>query len=194
MFAIDKRKNGDLILEIGFNPFSSLLKLLTKIDFLFSQKIFYLLPMGLGIGFGLGLVIFSQPQLSNAGTNIQPSEIIPQELKISSQGKNYFVTNQDKFTLVSTAWKSNAVYFPHWPNNQRQLLIASQDFDLSSLELGSEIKILGKNQGIYTYRVYHFKEMKSQSINSLKNDQEAQLILIKPMNFLGTDIQAVLAR
>ncbi len=194
MFAIDRRTNGDLVLKIGFNPMTNLLKFFTKIDFIFSQKVFYLLPMGLGIGFGLGMVIFSQPQISNAGVNNTLSEIIPQELKISSQNKNYFVENQDKFTLIPTAWSNEVVYFPNWPNSQNQLLIASQDFDLSTLPLGSEIKILAKNQGQYTYHTYHIKELKSQQINSLKNDQEAKIILIKPTNFLGTNLQVLLAK
>ncbi|MCL4208642.1 hypothetical protein KJZ63_03360 [Patescibacteria group bacterium] len=194
MFAIDRRRNGDLVLEIGFNPVASLIKFFTKLDFIFSQKVFYLLPMGLGIGFGLGIVIFSQPQISSAGVNATPSEIVPQELKVTSQNKNYFVGNQDKFTLIPTTWSNEIVYFPNWPNNQNQLLIASQDFDFSNLSLGSEIKILAKNQGQYTYHVYHFKELKSQQINSLKNDQDAKVILVKPTDFLGTNLQVLLAK
>lgn len=194
MFAIDKRKNGDLVLEIGFNPINSLVKFFTKVDFIFSQKVFYLLPMGLGIGFGLGLVIFSQPQISNAGTSSFQSEIVPQELKIVSQNKNYFVESQDKFTLIPKAWSNDVVYFPNWTNNQSQLLIASESFDFSTLSLGSELKLLAKNQGQYTYHVFHLKEFKSQQINSLKNDLEAKLILVKPTNFLGTNVQVLLAK
>ncbi len=194
MFAIQKKKNGDLILEVGFNPFSNLLKLLSKLDYLFSQKIFYLLPMGLGIGFGLGLVIFSQPQLSNAGINASQSEIIPQELTILAHKSNYFVENQDKFTLIPTAWSSEVVYFPNWANNQNQIVIAGKNFDLTSLPLGSEIKITAKNQGQYTFFVYHYKELKSQNINELKNDTTARLILIRPTSFLGTNLQILLAK
>lgn len=194
MFVIQRKKNGDLILEVRFNPFSNLLKFFTKIDLIFSQKIFYLLPMGLGIGFGLGFVIFSQPQISSAGISANQSEITPKQLIITSQANNYFIENQDKFTLIPTAWSNEVVYFPNWTSNQNQIVIAGKNFELSTLPLGTEIKIVASNQGQYSFNVFHFKELKSQNINELKNDAEASLILVKPTNLLGTNVQVILAK
>lgn len=194
MFVIKKKRTGDIELSLTLNPVAKLLSGLTKLDLLFSRKIFYLLPMGLGIGFGLGLVIFSQPASLRAGLSANQPTLTPEQLTLPAQKRTYFVAPQDKFSLIAATWNNQTVFFPGWTSSDKQLVIASSQLSLDQIELGETLEVLATNQGIYRYQVYHLKEVAGQNINGLKNEPEAGLILIKPSNWLGTKAQVVLAK
>lgn len=194
MFAIKRLRSGEILFNFDWQPFPLFLKFIVNLDKLFSKKIFYLGIMGLGIGFGLSLVVFSQPYQIKAGSSYQHTTIKPQTLIIPTSQLNLKVTHQNYFSLTTNAWSSQTVYFDNWLNYSDIFIIGSTSLKSSKLDLGDELQIVAKNQGLYKFHVYHLREILSKDINQLKSETEAKLIIILPENWLGLKNQVVLAK
>lgn len=194
MFVMKRMRSGEIKLDLEVNIFPPLLWIFSKLDQLFSRKIFYLLPTGVGLGFGLGIVIFSQPARLQAESAQAQVELLPQEVILPAQQSHLFLTQQAKFTLIPSSFNADQIAFTNWTNAQRQMAIASRDFDLSQIKLGDQIQIVASNHGRYSYTVYHLKFMPSQEINQLKNESAAKLVMMEPQNWLGTTVQVALAK
>lgn len=194
MFAIKRTKNGDIECRISFNLINLGLRSLGRLDRLISHKLFYLMSMGLGIGFGISVVIFSRPIPTYAGNSGVSQLLIPEQVISSSHNLSLTVATQPTFTLIAGQWKKPAVYFDHWSNRPEQIAVGIASDLLPQWQLGDKIQILAANQGLYTYTIYHLKQVKSQDILQLRHEPDAQLIIISPENWLGTTNWVALAK
>lgn len=194
MFAIKKKRNGEVEFLWTFNPLLNLIDLFAFLDKLFSRKIFYLLPTGIGIGFGIGLVIFSQPASLNASNTSLSDNLKPISITIPSQGLKLVTENQNKFSLITTTWANHTVNFAGLSSSNEQFIVGTKNTDLTKFKLGDVIEVHASNQGIYAYQVYHTKEIETRNFNQLKAENNIGLILVQPTNLLGTAAYAVLAK
>jgi hypothetical protein len=198
MFRIKRNRNGDLILDINLNPFNFLLKFLSSLDIIFHSKIFYSIPMGLGIGFGIGIVIFSNPSSTTANTTQANYGIVtlsPHKITLQKQNYTSVVKNQSSYSLIPLKWSSDVINFTNFPGKVKgQVIIGTKDKLIENVSLGEKIKLEATNNGIYSYSIFHIREIASKDINSLMSDNDAKLIIINPTNILGSNYLVALAK
>jgi len=150
------------------------------------KKWLYIVAMGIGLGFGLSLVVLQQPEFINADQeNVAVSQSLPSQ-KIYLKNKELAVTNSQSLSLLSNWQKSAAI---QW---QDQLVLVIKD--VPELFLGEEIKILGQNNGLYTWRVIEIKEIYSKDYLRILEENQNKLILFQQSNFIGSKIKAVIAK
>ncbi|MDH5533289.1 MAG: hypothetical protein OEX81_02585 [Candidatus Pacebacteria bacterium] len=198
MFRIKRNRYGDLILDINLSPFDFLLKLLSSLDIIFNSKIFYSIPMGLGIGFGIGIVVFSNPSSTIATTPKVKYDIItltPHKITLDKQNYTSLVKDQSSYSLIPLKWTDEVINFLNFPGKvEGQVVIGTKDKLIENVSLGEKIKLEATNNGIYSYSIFHIREIASKDINSLMNDNDAKLIIINPTNVLGSNYLIALAK
>ena len=191
-------RNGDLILNINLNPFPLILKLLSSLDIVFSSKVFYTIPTGLGIGFGIGLVIFSNPSGTIANSTIATGKIrniIPYRITIPNQNFTSLIKKQTSYSLIPFKWSDKVINFISFPGKKdQQIIIAAKENFIEDINLGERIKIEGTNNGLYQYLVFQIRDIPSKDINNLMNENEAKLIILNPTNHLGSNYLVALAK
>lgn len=198
MFGIKRNKKGELILNINFNPLSLIIKVLSSLDIIFNSKIFYSIPTGLGIGFGLGIVIFSNPSSTIANTPLfrsQLSNITPYRITLAEQNFTSLITKQTSYSLIPLKWTDKVVNFISFPGKEnQQIIIGAKENFIQNVKLGEQIKIEGSNNGVYYYLVSQIREIKSEDINNLMSENNARLIILNPTNPLGSKYLVALAK
>ncbi|NCN03685.1 MAG: hypothetical protein GW942_01260 [Candidatus Pacebacteria bacterium] len=198
MFNIKRNKKSEIILDVQLNPMPLLLKLAYLIEKLFSSKIYYTIPMGLGIGFGFAIVVFSNPTTTIANSQLEVRKndnIIPKEIIIENINFTSVIKNQTSYSLIPIHWRSSTINFLDFPGKTSgQLVIASKNNFLHDVKLGEKIIIKGANNGIYQFSTYEIKEIESKDINNLMVNNQAKVIVLNPVNILGTNFLTVLAK
>ena len=198
MFKIKRNRNNDLILDINLNPLNFLLKTMSSLDIIFNSKIFYSIPMGLGIGFGIGIVIFSSPSKTIATTPLFKYDtvaLIPHKIALENQNFTSVIKEQLSYSLIPLKWSNSSVNFINFPGKiDGQLIIGIKGDLVKNVSLGEVIKLEAKNNGIYSYSIFHIREISSQDINNLMTNNDAKLIIINPANVLGSSYLVALAK
>lgn len=198
MFRIKRNRSGDLILDINLNPFNFLLKFLSSLDIIFNSKVFYLVPMGLGMGFGIGIVIFSNPSSTIATTPQVEYDIVtltPHKITLNKQNFSSVVKNQSSYSLIPLKWTSDVINFINFPGKtDGQVIIGIKDNLIKNVSLGEKIKLEAANNGIYSYSIFHIREIKSKDINRVMSNNDAKLIIINPTNIFGSNYLIALAK
>jgi hypothetical protein len=140
------------------------------------------------------VVIFSRPLTSLASDSSYNQQLVPLQVRLPDQNLVYKIEPQQAFTLLPSQWENEVVYFNHWSNNPQQIILASKDEVLETVTLGEKVEIIASNQGIYSYTIYNLRLVKSQDLLELKNETNANLIIITPQNWLGTTNLVALAK
>ena len=105
------------------------------------------------------------------------------------------VKSQVAYSLIPLKWDSNTINFINFPGKtDNQLIIASKESFLNDVSLGENIKVEGKNNGIYQFSIYEIKEIESKDINNLMVNNQAKIIILNPTNRLGTKYLTALAK
>jgi hypothetical protein len=198
MFSIKRNKKAEIILDVQLNPLPVILRIANIIDKLFSSKVFYSIPMGLGIGFGFAIVVFSSPSSTIANSQLQvknTAQITPLEITLTDINYTSQVKNQTAYSLIPVKWNDNTINFINFPGKtDNQLIIASKSNFLNDVRLGEKVIIKGSNNGIYQFSIYEVKEIESKDINNLMVNNQAEVIILNPINMIGTKYQAALAK
>lgn len=198
MFSIKRNKKAEIILDVHLSPMPVILRLANLIDKLFSSKIFYSIPMGLGIGFGFAIVVFSSPANTIANSQLQVNnrtQITPLEITLTNINYTSQIRNQTAYSLIPVKWNDNTINFINFPGrSDNQLIIASKSNFLQDVRLGETVIIKGSNNGIYQFSIYEIKEIESKDINNLMVNNQAKVIILNPTNVLGTKYLTALAK
>ncbi|NCN87537.1 MAG: hypothetical protein GW941_01430 [Candidatus Pacebacteria bacterium] len=198
MFSIKRNKKGEIILDLQLNPVPVVLKVANMIDKLLSSKVYYSIPMGLGVGFGFAIVVFSNPTNSIANSNLQienTTKMIPKEITIKDINFTSQVITQTAYSLIPLTWENQTISFTNFPGKtDQQVIIASKDNFINEVSLGENVLIEGSNNGLYQFSVYEIKEIESKEINNLMVNNQAKVIILHPKNTLGTKYLTALAK
>lgn len=197
MFNIRRNQKGEILLDISFNPFNFFYNTFSGLDYIFSSKIFYTIPTGLGLGFGFALIVFSQPttiQADNFITDDKLNNLVAKEIIIENQNFSTNLTKQYSYTLLPLKWNNSNVFFESFPNQNGQLMIGSKDIEIEELKLGEKVTIIGENNGKYIFSIFEIKQLNNNEINYLITDNQSKVIILSPENSLGTRYLSALAR
>lgn len=197
MFNIRRNQKGEILLDISFNPFNFFYNTFSGLDYIFSSKIFYTIPTGLGLGFGFALIVFSQPttiQADNFITDDKLNNLVAKEIIIENQNFSTNLTKQYSYTLLPLKWNNSNVFFESFPNQNGQLMIGSIDIEIEELKLGEKVTIIGENNEKYIFSIFEIKQLNNNEINYLITDNQSKVIILSPENSLGTRYLSALAR
>ena len=192
MFSLKRNKKNEIILKINFNLIDLLISFFVNLNQVFASKRFYLIPMGLGIGFGLGITIFSNPNKISAQNEIAQiisQQIIPEKILIKNINFTGIINKQNNFSLLPINWQEDLVYFSNFNSKQHSpLVVASKEDLVTDLNLGNEIIITAKNKGQYKYKITQTKLISTKDFYSATEDTNAKIIIISSSNFVGTNL------
>jgi hypothetical protein len=198
MFTIKRNKKDEVILDITLNPIPALITFFSSLDTFFSSKIFYTIPMGLGLGFGLALIVFSQPMQITADTsNNEAIHETTKPIKITLPEKNYTSTleEQNNFSLVPLQWKSRTIWYPFFPQAQSGLIVIGiRNTQANNFFLGEEVRLTGANNGVYQYSIYEIRSIVTKDIQSIIKNNTAKVIILHPTNIIGSEYLLALAK
>ena len=190
MFDLKRNRKSELILKINFNfnLWQSLHKIFEFLNFVFSKKIFYVIPMGLGLGFGLSLVILSNPDLSYANNLVNNSSksVIYKKLILEQDNLSFNIKSSQTLNLLSNLQTEDVTQLQ---NNQ---IITVKN--LPELSLGQVIKLVGQNNGLYEFRVIETKLINSNEYQTLLAENKNNLILFSQNNLIGSKLLATIAK
>lgn len=192
MFSIERNRKKEILLNVNFNLLDFLTSFFITLNKIFSSKAFYLIPTGLGIGFGIGMVVFSQPSKINAEESTQQivqQVIIPQRITIPEINFTSIINNQTNFSLLPINWKNDLIYFSNFSyRGKAPLLISSKENIVEDLKLGDKIIITGKNNGRYKYAITQTKQLPAKDFYRALEGVNTKIILISTTNFVGTEL------
>jgi len=152
--------------------------------------------MALGLGFGIGITIFSQPDISFA----QTYEIKNNHQIISVSAKN-FKTSVKKDINANLAQLDNQLIVPKFSGNFNNsekafILLGSNNLfsSLNSLSLGSKIKLNFSNQSYQTKTIIEIKTIKKEKILSLVPQTQPTTIFCAPKRILSAEYLCLITR
>jgi hypothetical protein len=192
MFSIKRNRKKEILLNVNFNLLDFLTNFFVTLNKIFSSKAFYLIPTGLGIGFGIGVVVFSQPSKINAGEPTQQiiqQSVAPHRITIPEINFTSIISDQTNFSLLPINWKNDLIYFSNFSyRGKAPLLISSKENIVEDLKLGDKVVITGKNNGRYRYAITQTKQLPAKDFYRALEGVSAKVILISSTNFVGTEL------
>lgn len=217
---IQLRKNaqGDIIFEI--NPqslsattiikalFSLLLKVFLPVfaffDFLATKRKLVISSVGLGIGLGLSVLVTQRPDTLQAFPTLATqniTDIYASRVIISSIDLSTAVTKGNLQDLFDTVSLQGLVHDERSAalGGRHPVVIAEVGFsnilqNLDSVQIGDEIRVVGTNEAVYSYRVTELRDMNSEYLPNVIGVNQDALILYKSKNILRTQLYMVIAQ
>lgn len=204
---IKKNKQQELVLNLNFFSFKSLIKNSLKLsyqiifffnlivrNYLWHQKLLTL-TLALVLGLSFSITILAYPKLISAQKNepLSPLAVssnnqpIPQKLSFKNQIFNIKTTlNLINFQQEKT--KNTALLAPNHVLDQASYLLIKAD--IKQAQILDEFKILKNNNGWYKYKIIEIKEIKKTQIYHL--NWQADCVILIDIN--NTHYQALIAR
>lgn len=212
-----KNKKGDLVFEFhphkisAYEVIKQTLTLLLIIfvpffkflDFLAERKKLLIVSVGLGIGFGLSVLITQRPDSLQAfpvlGVNRNTQVTID---SISIPSLNFFstVTSGSMQDVFANVLEDELIHDQRSANlgEGKTIVISSVGAkniltDLEKLTIGDEILVTGSNTAEYRYKVIEIRDMQAEYLPHVISAHENALILYTATNILRTQLYMVIA-
>lgn len=214
---ISKNKKGDVVFEFhpaqitAYEMIKQTFKLVLIIfvpffkflDFLALRRKLVIVSVGLGIGFGLSVLITQRPDSLQAfptlGLN-KNSQVAIDSITIPSL--NFFSTvNSGSLQDVFTNVLEHELIHDERSGNLTEgktIVISSVGAknilaDLEKLQIGDEIILTGSNTAEYSYKVIEIRDMQAEYLPHVISAHEDALILYTATNILRTQLYMVIA-
>lgn len=171
--------------------------LYASIDTVSHHKPLLFILAGIGIGFGMGIVVFQRPVVSLASpfpVYAQPTSVTADQLQIGGVsfrtqvpiGENNLASISHLETSAGLHQNGTAVLVIGWRSEARTYLQNATIADL--------IQVIGSNNGRYTYRIVEIKEVDNELLPTLFNQNGRALVLYTPANLLQTKHLVIIAK
>lgn len=220
MIKVKKLKSGDVIFEItpSFsrlflkNLIKFFVKLIYKLfspiflffDKLAEKKKLVISSVGFGIGLALSIITTQRPDalqafplmdsVSSLGADVG-------ELKIPSLDLYETVRSGSLLNVSDNFFENQLVHLDNSGKLGQTNPIVIADLGTKNLlnkideiKIGSEIIAIGKNKGIYKFKVIETREVEAEYLPHIVAKEEEALILYKSNNLLRTRLFVVVAR
>lgn len=179
-------------------PLVGLINLLyASIDTVSRHKPSLFILAGLGMGFGMGLVVFQRPTVTLASplpVSAQPSSVTIDQLELG--GVTFAVeapgetTTLNSISFLETSagvhQQGTSVLAMGWRSEARTYL--------SHATLSDMIQVVGSNNGRYSYRIVEIKEVESDGLPALFSQNGRALVIYTPINLLQTKYLVLIAK
>lgn len=180
-------------------PLVGLIELLyTSLNYISNRKPLVIISAGLGLGFGMGLVIFQRPMTTLASplpiqryaseVTIKTVAVGGTEFEVSGTAAETSplasITHLETSAGVHQAGTS--VLAVGWRHEAKPYLL--------STTLNDPIQVIGSNNGRYSYRIVEIKEVENNVLPTLFTQNGRALVLYTPTNLLHTKFLVIVAK
>ncbi len=220
MIKVKTLKSGDVIFEITpkfsrtflKNLIKFLVKLIYKLfspifslfDKLAEKKKLVISSVGFGIGLGLSIITTQRPDTLQAFPLMDSFYSLGSqvsELKIPSLDLYETARSGSLLNLSDNLFENQLVHLDNSGKLGQMNPVVIADLGTKNLlekieeiRIGSEIIAIGKNKGIYKYKVIEIREVDAEYLPHIVAKEENALILYKANNILRTRLFIVVAR
>ena len=199
MFDIKKKRDGSLVLLLNTdfigNFFKSIILKLLRV-FLWLDQMqkfsFVLLWVGaIGLGFGMGIIVFNNPDSSLANQQQVVQQLIPQKIEWLD---GLYIVEEEADPIVSLSQAVDVFYQSNLSSNNKIVLYSNNLPFFEQVQLGTTIRITANNNGIYKFQVTQIKFISREDMNELINSPtKDELIIYQSDDILSTQIMVVQA-
>ncbi len=202
-FALIRYKFRILFKQILIGLYQIVAQIIHALNILTNNHARIGLIMALGLGFGFGLTIFSQPDLSSANF----IQFKNGSTRHASTQADYIETNQfvveveTKTGNLDILQDNHAVTIPSFSGELGSQHAATyfkgtvQLYNyLNTLELGDEIRLNQRNNLIKTYQIVEIRLVDRDRITQLLPQNQPTIILYTPTSLISNDYYCLIAR
>lgn len=201
LLDLKKKRDGSWILYlntdlvIGFfakiaRPVINIFELIDRL----SKFSFLLMFIGsIGLGFGMGIIVFSSPSRTTAHFSQNQSLITPKQLIWLDEK---FAVEKKSDPGVSLTNSVEVFYQPAYGqiNQGQPLVFYSHNLPMmEQTQLGMPIQVIGDNNGIYSYSVVEIRYIKREELPNLIAKSGNSLIIYQTDDLLSSQLLVVIA-
>ncbi|HEX7017970.1 MAG TPA: hypothetical protein VF209_03630 [Patescibacteria group bacterium] len=188
-----------VILTLIARPFVSTINLLhSSINVVTNHRPLLFVLSGLGLGFGMGLVIFQRPMTTLASpfpVYAQQSAITIKEVSLADVSFSVALPDKEKTEVTDIRHLTTSATLSQNGTIVLKVGGLSQAKNyLENVSLNDPIALLGSNNGRYTYQVIEIKEVDNETLPTLFSQNGKALLLYTPVNVLQTKYLVVIAK
>lgn len=177
MFSIKRNKSGDIIIECSLDSVRlpikfflgrvtrRLVKIFSWVDGIFQYRVVVSSAMGLGLGVGLTWLVYSQPIMTTAQPEV--------ETQVSQQ-------------FIAVRFGADSYWIPILKDSQPLRLPLSVSDAVKAQSLGSQVELLGANNGIYQHQVVEIRYVPTAELPQLTTTIPGAALLAAPSSLLHT--------
>lgn len=198
---LKKKRDGSLVLVINFNLIQVLKTLLNGlfnfVSWLDNLARFSFLMMfigSIGLGFGMGVIVFSNPDLTLASNFFQDKKIQPKQI----QWMDVLYLIEEKTdpvislsTMTEVFWQSQYDGF----GQGHTIVLYSHELPLfEQTALGAQIKLIGQNDGIYNYAVTQIQITDRKDLPNIVQSNNDSLVIYQSDELFGAQLLVAVAK
>ncbi len=220
LVRIKKLRSGDIIFE--FTPYISreiikraikwgfklIFKLFSPV-FLFFDKLaekrkLVISSVGFGIGLGLSIIVTQRPDALQAFPILENRTIAGAEariIKIPELNLYETIKSGNLTNLSDNIFSDELIHLEGsgFLGQNSPVVVADLGSKnllkkIEAIKIGAEITVIGKNNGIYRYRVIEIRGIEAEYLTHIIATAENSLIIYKPENLLRTQLFVVIAK
>lgn len=201
LIELKKKRDGSLILYLNTDIitifFVHLLRpLFTLFDLLdrLSKFSFLLMFIGsVGIGFGVGITVFSQPSKTLAHHSSYREVVNPRQLIWLD--KQYVIEDESDpgFSISPEVKIFHQSQYGQLSKGNTLVFYTSNLPMMEQSQLGMPIKVIGSNNGIYNYSVVEIRYIRRKELPNLIAKSGSSLIIYQSDDLLSSQLLVVIA-
>ncbi|MBU0974274.1 hypothetical protein KKD03_01070 [Patescibacteria group bacterium] len=220
IIKVKKLRSGDIVFEFTPNISHDVVKKLIKgsvrviyklfspifsfFDKLAERRKLVISSVGLGIGFGLSIIVTQRPDILQAFPVLEYGISVGSEVSVLKINKlNLYETIKigSLADVYNNVFEDQLIHLEGsgFLGQKTPVVIADLGSTnllkrLDAISIGDEIVVVGKNNGTYKYRVIEIREIEAQYLTNVIDREENSLIIYKPENLLRTRLFVVVAK
>lgn len=163
-------------------------QLFSRLDALTGHRSALVATMGIGLGFGLSVVLFYQPTATQANLPVVSQAAVQAPTAMLVKLPKYETTEkvtQDQPLLQLGEGLVTHVQFAGGSDMATYLGRAS---------LGDAVEVTGSNNGLYRFAVVEIKYIDAERINTVLQQDATSLVLSAPLDFFKSKLLVLVAR
>ena len=161
------------------------------LDYLAKFPFLLILVGSIGLGFGMGVIVFSRPSLSLADSSRPQALITPRLIEWDNQTYQVEIDQDHTYALTAHLWFFSSSSGLEAPSPIH--IFTSQLENFHQVKIGDQIWIVGSNDGRYQYTVTQIALINKDHYQDFTNNLNQSLVLSQNSDLIGGQIQVVVA-
>jgi len=161
------------------------------LDYLAKFPLLLILIGSIGLGFGMGVIVFSRPTLSLADSNHPQALIIPRQIEWDQNTYQVEIDQDNTYSRATHLWFFSSSSGLESPSPIH--LFSSQLENFAQVKIGDSMVIVGNNNGRYKYTVTQIALISRDHYQDFTTNLNQTLVLSQNSDLIGSQVQVVIA-